>query len=124
MSANTTSVAKKPLSGFFTALSVILFLGGFYIAGSSFLAAKPWYFRLFIVCIGVLLAVGSLKMSNYWAVLKDLAYGARVEIRKVFWPAKDELIKTTIMVLVIVTIFAIFLTIVDGLLTLLVQWVL
>lgn len=68
-------------------------------------------------------ALGSLTLTDHWVHIKELFHGARIEIRKVFWPKKDELVKTTLMVLVIVAIFAIFLTIVDGLLTLLIKWV-
>lgn len=124
MSTNITSTAKKPLSGLFTAIAVILFLGGFYLAGSALLAAQPWYFRLGVVVVTLLVSCGALMLTEYWLRIKSLTYGARIEMRKVFWPTKDELVKTTLMVLAIVAVFAIFLTIVDGLLTLLIQWVL
>ena len=44
-------------------------------------------------------------------------------MRKVYWPQKDELTKTTLMVLATVAAFAIFLTIVDAILSLIVKWV-
>lgn len=116
--------SHRPLSGFFTALAVVIFLGGFYLAGSMFLAAEPWYIRLGAALGSIVLAAGALALTDYWVKIRQLAIGARIEMRKVFWPKKDELLKTTLMVLAIVAVFALFLTIVDALLTLLIRTVL
>jgi len=43
------------------------------------------------------------------------------ELRKVTWPSKDELIGSTIVTIVVSTIIAIFIGIVDRILTLIVQ---
>lgn len=45
----------------------------------------------------------------------------KIELRKVVWPTRDETIKTTGMIMVTVMIVAIFLWIVDALLSLMVQ---
>ncbi len=45
----------------------------------------------------------------------------KIELRKVVWPTRDETIKTTGMIMVTVVIVAIFLWIVDALLSLMVQ---
>ncbi len=109
--------AHRPLSSVFTALAVLLFLAGFYLAGSMFLAARPWYIRFLVVAAGVLAATGALILTDHWSRLRELATGARIEMRKVFWPGKEELVKTTLIVLVIVAVFALILTLIDGLLT-------
>lgn len=116
--------STRPLSGLFTALAVILFLGGFYLAGSMFLAAQPWYVRLGVVVVSLIASTLALMMTEHWLRLRQLAKGARIELRKVFWPSKDELVKTTLMVLAIVAVFALFLTIIDALLALLIRAVL
>ena len=118
------AVVKKPLSGLFTVLAIVLFLGGFYLAGSLFLASKAWYLRLAVAVLGAVLAAAALTQTIYWHKMISLVRGARIEMNKVFWPNKDELIKTTAMVLVIVTVFAIVLSIIDWILTLIVQLVL
>ena len=118
------AVVKKPLSGLFTVLAIVLFLGGFYLAGSLFLASKAWYLRLSVAVLGTVLAAAALTQTIYWHKMISLVRGARIEMNKVFWPNKDELIKTTAMVLAIVTVFAIVLSIIDWILTLIVQLVL
>lgn len=123
MSAEVT-VVKKPLSNLFTVLAIVLFLGGFYLAGSILLASKAWYLRFFVAVLGAALSVGALMQTIHWQKMISLVRGARIEMNKVFWPSKDELIKTTAMVLGIVTVFAIVLSIIDWILTLIVQLVL
>ncbi len=70
--------------------------------------------------IGLLLAVAAsigiasttLLGKNLLAFLKD----SRLEVRKMVWPTRAETMQTTLMVMVIVLILAIFLWIVDSLL--------
>ncbi len=122
--ATNHNAVKKPLSSLFTTLSVLLFLGGFYLPGSEYLAAKAWYLRLFVALIFVSASVASLRLTEYWTLIISLSRGARIEVRKVFWPKKDELVKTTLMVLLVVAVFAISLSLIDGILNLFVSLVL
>ncbi len=70
--------------------------------------------------IGLLLAVAAsisiasttLLGKNLLAFLKD----SRLEVRKMVWPTRAETMQTTLMVMVIVLILAIFLWMVDSLL--------
>ncbi|MDO4777303.1 MAG: preprotein translocase subunit SecE [Cardiobacteriaceae bacterium] len=117
-------IEKKPLDGVLIFLATLLFLGGFYLAGSLFFAAKPWYIRLLIIVVAIVSSLAVLALSSYRARLFSLARGARIELRKVHWPSKDEWWKATLMVLVIVTVFALFLSLIDWLLAALIQWVL
>lgn len=117
-------IEKKPLDGVLIFVATLLFLGGFYLAGSLFFAAKPWYVRLLIIVVAMVSALAVLALSSYRARLLSLARGARIELRKVHWPSKDEWWKATLMVLVIVTVFALFLSLIDWLLAALIQWVL
>lgn len=117
-------IEKKPLDGVFVFIATLLFLGGFYLAGSLFFAAKPWYVRLLIILAAVVSSLAVLALSSYRPRLLSLAKGARIELRKVHWPSKDEWWKATLMVLVIVTVFALFLSLIDWLLAAFIQWVL
>lgn len=114
----------RPLSGTFTALAVFLFLGGFYLSGSIFLAAQAWYVRFLAVVIGCVSATGALSQTEYWQKIRSLARGARIEMRKVFWPGKQEWLRATGMVFAVVIVFAIFLLTVDMLLAWLIRMVL
>ena len=121
MQQTPVQVKKKPLDGLFTALAVIFFLGGFYLIDSIFLAGAAWYVRLGVVIASLLLAIGALSLTGYREKFISLFKGARVELRKVHWPSKDEAVKTTLMVLAIVAVFAIFLSIIDWLLALIIR---
>ncbi|MBV7433601.1 preprotein translocase subunit SecE [Cardiobacteriaceae bacterium TAE3-ERU3] len=121
MQQTPVQVKKKPLDGVFTALAVIFFLGGFYLIDSIFLAGSAWYVRFGVVIVALLLSIGSLSLTGYREKFVSLFKGARVELRKVHWPSKDEAVKTTLMVLAIVAVFAIFLSIIDWLLALIIR---
>lgn len=118
------SVASQAWTKLMTIVAVISFLGGFYLAGSLFLASQPWYFRLLAVLAGCVVSLGALSLTPHLKWLRELCHGAKIELRKVFWPTKKELVNTTIMVIIIVAVFSIFLMMVDGLLTLFIRWIL
>ena len=117
-------IEKKPFDGVLVFIATIIFLGGFYLAGSLFFAGREWYIRLLIIVVALLASAGVLALSSWRAKLISLARGARIELRKVHWPSKDEWWKSTLMVLVIVTVFALFLSLVDWILAAFIQWVL
>ena len=50
------------------------------------------------------------KGGNAWTLIKD----ARGEIRRVVWPTRDETVQTTLIVLVLVLIFALILWLLDS----------
>ena len=63
------------------------------------------------------LAIQTQKGGNAWSMLKE----ARGEIRRVVWPTWDETLQTTMIVLVLVLIFALILWALDSGLSLLVS---
>lgn len=117
-------VEKKPLDGLLVTLSIVIFLAGFYLAGSLFFAGREWYIRLLIIVVALFASAGILSLTSYWRKVLSLARGARIELRKVHWPTKDEWWKATLMVIVIVTVFALFLSLIDWILAAFIQWVL
>lgn len=123
----SNEVAKNPFSGLFTALAVIFFLGGFYLVETSYflnMVNRPWYLRLLLVLVTLVLSALCLKMTPHWNYLLGLAKGARIEYYKVDFPSRDEWLKSTMMVLAIVAVFAIFLSIIDLLLAWIINWIL
>ena len=60
------------------------------------------------------------KGRNAWTLIKE----ARGEIRRVVWPSWEETTQTTLIVLVLVLIFALLLWLLDSGLSWLVAWVL
>jgi preprotein translocase subunit SecE len=60
------------------------------------------------------------KGGNAWSLIKE----ARGEIRRVVWPTRDETFQTTMIVLVLVLIFALILWLLDSGLSWVVSWVL
>ena len=55
-------------------------------------------------------AVGRCVSKDTWTLIKD----ARGEIRRVVWPTRDETVQTTLIVLVLVLIFALILWLLDS----------
>lgn len=49
--------------------------------------------------------------------------GAKTETRKVVWPTKQETIQSTIVVMIAVAVFSVFMWVVDSLLLLIMSWV-
>ena len=63
------------------------------------------------------IAIQTEKGGNAWSLMKE----ARGEIRRVVWPTRDETMQTTMIVLVLVLIFALILWALDSGLSLLVR---
>lgn len=109
---------NKPLDSLFTALAVILFLGGFYCAGSNNypFAGLSGYSRFGIVMATLFTSAAALWATSHRNYLLALFRGARIEMRKVRWPTKEEATKSTLIVLALVALFAIVLSIFDWIL--------
>ena len=85
--------------------------GGVY--GNSYFAAES----LLIRTIGLLLAAGVAgfvaAQTARGRAFVDLCLEARVEIRKVVWPSRQETTQTTIVVLIVIFIVAVILWLLD-----------
>lgn len=123
MQQGSVEQQKRPLDSFFTALAVILFLGGFYCAGSnsSFFAGLSGYSRFGIAIVSLLVSAMALWPTSHRYYLLALFRGARIEMRKVRWPTKEEATKSTLVVLALVALFAIVLSIFDWILVKIVE---
>lgn len=120
----SSKTMSERLSGLMVFLSLFSFLFGFYLSGSLFFAGSASFVRFFIIVLGCSASVLFLWLSEHRERLLALIKGARIELYKVFWPTRDEAVKTTLLVLFVVTLFALFFTLIDALLTVLIKWVL
>jgi preprotein translocase, secE subunit len=118
MQQSTAEQQKKSTDPLFTALAVILFLGGFYLAGSTtFLTGASGFVRFGVVIASLIASAAALWPTSHRAHIFSLMRGARIEMRKMRWPTKDDAVKTTMVVLLLVAIFSIVLSIFDWILT-------
>jgi preprotein translocase subunit SecE len=65
------------------------------------------------VVAGLALGGAVVALSGYGRRLRAFSESARVELRKVVWPTRDETLKTTIAVFVFVTIAGVFFWLLD-----------
>jgi preprotein translocase subunit SecE len=96
-------------------LSVLAVLGGiwaFYWFDDQGLAM-----RVAMVVAGVLAGFGMAWFSWYGREFWQFALAARVELRKVVWPEREETIKTTVVVFVFAVAMGVFFFLLDLILT-------
>jgi preprotein translocase subunit SecE len=70
--------------------------------------------RVGVVLVAVVAALGIAASSQHGMALIDFSKGSRIELRKMVWPTRPETIQTTIYVLVLVVLVALFLWLVDA----------
>jgi preprotein translocase subunit SecE len=96
-------------------LSVLAILGGiwaFYWFDEQGLAV-----RVVMVLAGVLAGIGLAWFSWYGREFWQFALAARVELRKVVWPEREETIKTTYVVFIFAIAMGVFFFLLDLVLT-------
>lgn len=93
--------------------SILLIAG---IVANSYFASQPVSLRLagwiLLLCAIALLVFNTNIGRRFWAFAQD----AKIELRKVVWPTRQETIQTTITIMVIVVIVSLVLWGVDSLL--------
>ncbi|CAM5372650.1 preprotein translocase subunit SecE [Stutzerimonas degradans] len=86
------------------------------VVGNQYYSAEPILYRvlalLVVAVIAGLLALQTVKGQAFFALLKE----ARVEIRKVVWPTRQETTQTTLIVVAVVLVMALLLWGLDSLL--------
>jgi preprotein translocase subunit SecE len=70
--------------------------------------------RVGVAMLSVVVALAVAATSQYGMALIDFSKGSRVELRKMVWPTRAETIQTTMIVLVLVVIVALFLWAIDA----------
>jgi len=77
-------------------LSVLVLLAG--IVAFYWFDEQPLFIRVAMVIVGLAAGAGLMWFSWYGREFWQFAQAARVELRKVVWPERDETVKTTYVV--------------------------
>jgi preprotein translocase subunit SecE len=102
------------------ALSILVLFAG--------IVAFYWYdednlaLRLGMVAGGLVVSGGLLWISWYGREFRQFAQAARVELRKVVWPSREDTVRTTVMVILFAIAMGLFFWILDMILTWLIRW--
>jgi preprotein translocase subunit SecE len=92
--------------------AILLALGGiaaFYVLKSRPEAWASWVAMAGGILLGVLVFAFSPKGKSFWQFVLE----ARVELRKVFWPSRQETFTTTLVVLGFVLVASVFFWLLD-----------
>jgi preprotein translocase subunit SecE len=93
------------------------------VVGNQYYASEPILYRvlalLVLAVVAALVALQTSKGRSFFVLLKE----ARVEIRKVVWPTRQETTQTTLIVVAVVLVMALLLWGLDSLLGWLVSMV-
>jgi preprotein translocase subunit SecE len=101
-------------------LSILVLLAG--------IVAFYWYdedalaLRLAMVGGGLVVAGGLIWISWYGREFRQFAQAARVELRKVVWPSREDTVRTTVMVIIFAIVMGVFFWVLDMILTWLIRW--
>ena len=83
-------------------------IAGYYLLGSG----ATWQ-RWAAVAAGIVVGALLLAFSRYGSDFRQFMTAARVELRKIVWPTKDETLKTTAIVFLFTAITAVFFWLLD-----------
>lgn len=90
--------------------------------GSHFYSYQPWPIRLlgwlFLLTIIIVVAL----KTNQGKRAFNFARESRIELRKVYWPTRQETIQTTFLIAIMVVVLALILWGVDDILYWLIGW--
>ena len=78
------------------------------VAGYYLLGTSPAWLRWICVVAGLAVAALLLGFSRYGSDFRQFVVSARVELRKIVWPTREETGKTTLVVFVFVAIAGFF----------------
>jgi len=114
MVAKTEEVVSNKLDSFKLLLAIAVLIFG--IVGFYYYETESQLYRVLGVVFAVIVAVAISATTNLGQGLIGFGREARMEVRKVVWPTRQETVQTTFMVIVAVIIIGIFLWLVDMLL--------
>jgi len=96
-------------------MSIVVLLAG--IVAFYWLDEQPLLIRIAMVIVGLAAAAGLMWFSWYGREFWQFALAARIELRKVVWPEREETIKTTYVVFIFAIIMGVFFWGLDWVLT-------
>ena len=100
-------------------LSIVALLAG--VVAFYWYEEDPLALRLALVGSGVVVAVGLAWVSWYGREFWQFAQAARVELRKVVWPEREDTVRTTVLVIVFASLMGLFFWVLDLILTWLIR---
>ena len=121
MVAKTEEVVSNKLDSFKLLLAIVILISG--IAGFYHYEAESQLYRVLGVVFAAIVAIAISSTTTIGQNLIGFGREARMEVRKVVWPTRQETVQTTFMVLVAVIIIGIFLWLVDMVLAQAIQFV-
>jgi len=101
------------------ALSVLVLLAG--IVAFYWYDEDPLPLRLAMVVAGLAAAVGLTWFTWYGREFRQFAQAARIELRKVVWPEREDTFRTTFVVFVFAVLMGVFFWFLDFILTWLIR---
>lgn len=113
--------AGKIMNIFKWLLSGALLLAG--VLAFQYLPQYGLLIRAVMVLFTMVAALGLAATTPQGKQLLVFFNGAKAETKKVVWPTKQETIQSTIVVMVAVAVFSVFMWLVDSLLLLIMSWV-
>jgi len=92
-------------------LAVLIVAGG--IGGFYYFDDKPDLVQVAIILAAAVLAVIVVAPTEFGRSAWEFAKGARLELRKVVWPARKETMQVTLIVFVMVILVAVYMWAID-----------
>ena len=92
-------------------LAVLIVAGG--IGGFYYFGDKPDLIRVAVMLAAVVLAVIVAAPTAFGRSAWEFTKGARLELRKVVWPARKETMQVTVIVFVMVILVAVYMWVID-----------
>lgn len=101
-------------------VAVVLLVAG--LVANYFYNQQPWPLRLlaWLFLSGIIAAV--LFQTRQGKQALEFARESRIELRKVFWPTRQEVVQTTLVIAAAVVVLALLLWGIDGVLMWLIGW--
>jgi preprotein translocase subunit SecE len=121
MVAKTEQVVSNKLDTFKLLLAIAILIAG--IVGFYYYEAESQLYRVLGVVFAAGVAIAISSTTNIGQNLIGFGREARMEVRKVVWPTRQETVQTTFMVIVAVIVIGIFLWLIDMLLAEAIQMV-
>lgn len=99
---------------------IFLFIAG--IVANYYYNSQPWPLRLlgWLFLLGIIAAIALQTYQGRQAL--SFARESRMELRKVFWPTRQETMQTTLFVAIMVVVLALLLWGIDSILMWLIGW--
>ncbi len=111
-----TKIDKAPETpvGDYVKYAVALLIAAAGFVGYSYFADWPNALRVTLAVVGMVLAAGFFAFTTAkGAVARDYISETRFELRKVVWPSRQETIRGTGLIIVVVTIISLLLSLID-----------